>query len=424
VAAPRVGGEGVAVTVGEGILGGIRVVEFADLVFLPSAGAILSDFGAEVIKIEPPGPGDMNRHYHKLGGNPVSEFPYIFYVDNRNKKSLAVDLREEAGREMVRRLIAVSDVFTTNRREAALSRYGLTCDELHEINPRLVYVHGTGYGERGPEAHRPGYDAVCYWSRSGIESQIFPLEGWLGPLPWGSGDHPSGLAAFGGIMLALYARERTGRGCKVPVSLLACGAWANSSTISAELCGAEFMPKGPREAYHYTWLHYLTADQRIVKLCIPDEPKKWQPLCRALDRVKLLEDPRFDEYEKRVAGMLDLIEIFDRAFAEHPLEYWIRRLDEFDIPHTALPDYQEIGRDRQMAANNIFVAADVPGFDAVRTVNTPIEIEGVAKRRPGAFPELGENTLELMLEVGYSEAEVAALAERGVVQVPPDRAGG
>jgi len=399
------------------LLEGIRVIEFADLVFMPSATTPLVDFGAEVIKVEPPGMGDMNRHYHKLGGMPQSEFPYIFHVDNRNKKSLAIDLKDPKGREVVRRLVATADVFVSNRRSTALDRYGLSYEDLRAINPGLIYVHGTGYGEKGPEAHKPGYDAVCYWSRSGIESQIFPLDDWLGPLPWASGDHPAGLAAFGAIMLALFARERTGLGCRVPVSLLACGAWANSSTIAAQLCGAEFRPKGPRESYHYNWLCYSTEDQRIVKLCIPDEAKKWPRLCEAVGRPDLHEDSRFSEYERRDEHMPELIEALDRAFAAHDLEYWTRRLEEFDISHTALSDYEEIGNDRQMAANDILIDCELPGFDGLRTVNTPIEIDGVDKLPPGPYPELGQHTRELMLEAGYTTDEIAGLATGGTVQV-------
>jgi len=359
----------------------------------------------------------MGRHYHKLGGMPQSEFPYLFHVDNHDKKSLAVDLRKAEGQDLIRRLVATADVFLSNRRGTALQEFGMTYEELREINPGLIYVHGTGYGDRGPEVQKPGYDAVCYWSRSGIEAQIFPIEGWLGPLPWASGDHPSSLAVFGAVMLALFVRERTGQGCKIPLSLLACGAWANSSTIAARLCDAEFPELGPREALHYTWLCYLTSDQRMVKLCIPDEAKKWSPLCDAVGRPDLRGDPRFAEYEGRVEHMVELIGEFDAAFAEHDLAHWKRRLEEHDIPHTHLSDYDDIAADEQMAANEILVDCEQPGFDGLRTVNTPIEIDGVDKLPPGPFPELGEHTRELMLEVGYSDDQVEGLADSGTVEV-------
>ena len=207
----------------QGLLNGIRVVDAGTMVLAPSACAVLADFGADVIKVEPPDTGDLNRHYHKLTGMPVSEVPYTFQIDNRNKKSIALDLKHEKGSEIIGRLVSSVDVFVTNYRPAALARLRLTYEDLKRTNPRLIYALGTAYGEAGRERDKPGYDAICYWSRSAIEWQIFPLDSWLGPLPYGSGDHPSGTALFGAIMLALYEREKTGRGCKVSTSLLANG---------------------------------------------------------------------------------------------------------------------------------------------------------------------------------------------------------
>ena len=395
-------------------LEGIRVLEVANLILLPCAGAMLADFGAEVIKVEQPGRGDINRYYHQLGGNPFSEFPYVFHVDNRNKKSIALNLKEEGGRDILHKLIPKVDVLLTNRRPTVLKQLGLAYEDLKELNPRLIYVLGTGYGERGPESHKPGYDSICYWARSGIESQIFPLNDWLGPLPWGSGDHPSGLAVFGGIMLALYNRQLTGEGARLSVSLLSCGAWANATMLAAQLCGAEFREKPAREEIYYTWIYYMTADQRVFKLCIVNEEKRWVPLCTAIGRPDLPNDPRFATYEKRVENMAELIKVLDDAVAQHELAYWQQKLEEHDIPHSILPDYEQIGSDAQMAANDIFV--DVEGIPNVRTVNTPIEIAGMEKRRPGPHPELGQHTREILKEVGYTQEDIDAFAARNVVQ--------
>ncbi len=157
----------------EHLLGGIRVVEAANMVYVPCVGAVMSDFGAEVIKVEPPGGGDIHRYGHQLPGMPVSEIPYAFQVDNRNKRSVVLDLRTEPGKEAMLRLLSRADVFLTNYRRGALKRLNMTYDDLRPLNPRLIYAYGSGYGEIGPEADKPGYDSVCYWSRSGIEPQSF-----------------------------------------------------------------------------------------------------------------------------------------------------------------------------------------------------------------------------------------------------------
>ncbi len=168
------------------LLQGIRVIEVATMVFGPAAGAVLADFGAEVIKVEPPGLGDLNRYYHQLPGMPVSEIPYTFEIDNRNKKGLALDVKHEKGSEVMKALVRSADVFVTNYRPRAIERLCLTYEELEPINPRLIYALGSAYGERGDERDKPGYDNIAYWARSAIESQVFPMRDWPGPFPFGS----------------------------------------------------------------------------------------------------------------------------------------------------------------------------------------------------------------------------------------------
>jgi len=398
------------------LLEGIKVVEAATMVFVPCAAAVMADYGADVVKVEAPGVGDIHRYGHQLPGMPVSEIPYCFHVDNRNKKSIVLNLKEEAGREILRKLIADADVFLTSYRSAALKKLQLTYEDLEPLNPRLIYAYGSGYGERGPEAAKPGYDMVCYWSRSGIESQVFPLSDWLGPIPYGAGDHPSGITLLTAIMLALYDRERTGRGTRVSTSLLACGAWANSTMIQGELCGAAFNEKVPREqSYNFTYIYYMPRDGRVFKLNIHDHERDWAPFCRAVGRPDLIDDPRFATIEVRVKHMSELIAIFDEEIAKHDLAHWCKAFEEHDIPYTPLPDYQEIGRDPQMAAINAFVDVDHPRFGRFRTVNSPMEIEGTEKVTPGPAPELGEHTAEVLADLGYTEQQIQDFLDRGAV---------
>jgi formyl-CoA transferase len=365
------------------LLEGIRVVEVATMVLVPSVGAVMADFGAEVIKVEVPGPGDIHRHGHRLPGMPVSDIPYVFEVDNRGKQSIVLDLKSEAGGRILRELVARADVFITNHRPAALRKLGLTYEDLEPLNPRLIHGSASGYGERGPEVDKPGYDMVCYWSRSGIESQMFPPGGWLGPIPYGSGDHP-------------------------------CGAWANSNMLMAELCGAEFQERRPREqAYSYAFLYYTTRDDRKLKLSVYKHDELWKPFCLAMQHPELVDDPRWRTLEARLAHMPELVKILDETFSRHDLEHWTGTLEKYDIPFTALPTYEEVASDPQMAANDVFLEVDHPRHGLLRTVNSPIEVEGERKRPPTPAPELGQHTRQVLRELEYGEAEIQDLLDGG-----------
>jgi formyl-CoA transferase len=389
------------------ILDGIRVIEAANMVYVPCIGAVMADYGAEVIKVEPPGMGDIHRYGHELPGMPDSEIPYPFQVDNRNKKSIVLDLKKEAGQDIMLRLLSEADVFITNFRQPALAKTRLRYEDLQTLNPRLIYAYGSGYGERGPESHKPGYDMVCYWSRSGIEGQMFPMDDFLGPIPYGAGDHPAGMMLLVGIMLALFERERTGRGTKVSSSLVACGVYANSTMISGALCGAEFYEKTRREdAYNFTYIYYMPKDERVFKLNIHDHEKLWPPFCEAIHRPDIIDDERFAEIPERVKHMKELIALIDSEIAKQDSGYWYERFESHDIPFTPLPDYEEIAADPQLAANDVFVDVEHPRLGRFRTVNSPFEIVGHDKVAPGLCPELGAHTREVLEAMGYGPGEV------------------
>src|SRR5215813_13159986 len=220
---------------GQNILSGLRVIDCGAYIAGPAAATIMSDFGAEVIKIERPPHGDPYRRLSFLPGMPISEHNYCWLLDARNKKSLALDLRDEVGREALRRLVATADVFITNYPPEIAERFQVSYEEFAEINPRLIFAHITGYGEEGDDVNQPGYDTTAYWARSGLTNVIYDLTAQTGATPCGSGDHPVSLALFGSIMLALYQRQMTGRGAKVMTSLMATGAWSNSCQIQAAM---------------------------------------------------------------------------------------------------------------------------------------------------------------------------------------------
>lgn len=397
-----------------GLLQGIRVIEVATMVFAPSTCVVMADFGADVIKVEPPGAGDLNRHYHKLPGMPVSDLSYTFQADNRNKRSIALDLKSPAGHAALLRLVETADVFVTNYRPAALDRLKLDYGSLRTLNPRLVYAAGTGWGDDGPERDKPGYDNVSYWSRSAIEPQVFPFEGWLNAFPYGAGDRPTGMSLFGAVMLGLYQREKTGTGCRVATSLLASGAWANATMLQAQLCNAKFQPRRPRaNAYNFTSLHYRSRDGRLLKLGMVNMDKDWVPFCRALGVPELAQDPRFHTAQARASHMAELIAVIDGIFAGQDMEHWHRAFETSDVPHAVLPTYEEAANDPQKAANRIVVPLEHGEAGSIRTVSSPLEVSGYPKRDPTAAPGLGEHTREVLAEAGYSAAEIDRMLQNG-----------
>ena len=402
---------------GYSVLEGIRVVEAATFVFGPAAGTVMSDFGAEVVHIEHPVMGDVHRYLHLVKPLPECEQAYCWIMDGRNKQSVGIDLKHPDGREVVDRLLQQADVFITNYHPSVLEKFRLRYEDLAPHNPRLVYAYATGYGEEGTEIEKPGYDATAWWARSGLMDVIRPGDGGMGLAVPAMGDHASAMSLFGGIMLALYAREQTGHGTKVSSSLMANGVWANSIFAQAALCGAASMTPPVRSDPPNALInHYRTGDGRAIYLVTIQEEADWPRICEAIGRPELTDDPRFVQLAIRRENAAALTQVLDAAFAEKSLDEWRTILDRHDITFGIVARIEELPDDEQMIVNGVFTEIADADNGPLRTVDSPITLLGVEKVAPRRAPEIGEHTIEVLQSLGYSADAIKALCDAGAVR--------
>src|ERR1700704_1629738 len=280
----------------DNIFSGLKVVDLASFIAGPGAAVILSDFGAEVIKVEPPS-GDYWRHGNKVPPQPQAEDAYQWHLNNRNKRGLALDLKTPGAQQVLERLVKWADVLIVNTPHPARRRLKLEYDDVVQNNPRLIYADLTGFGEKGPDAELPGFDITSYWARSGLLSMTRDAGA---PPTWpvaGSGDNATAVGLYSAIVTALYRRERTGKGSYVTTSLLAEGVWSASVAIQAALGGATFSPPHDRTHPANAALNvYQASDGTWFVLIIT--PDKLTPVAKAIGRADLLTDPRFSDPAK------------------------------------------------------------------------------------------------------------------------------
>src|SRR3954466_5712035 len=397
-----------------GIFTGLKVIDCASFIAAPAAATVLADFGAQVIKIEPPGSGDPYRNLPNLPGYPQSPRNYAWMLEARNKRSLALDLAQADARAVLHRLVKDCDVFITNFPPAVRQRLGISHAELAPLNERLIYASFTGYGENGDEANKPGFDSNAYWARSGLmdlvraDTDTTPARSVAG-----MGDHPCAMAFYGAIVTALYQREKTGKGSHVASNLMANGVWAASGLAQAKLCGAKFAERRPRErALNAVANHYQCKDGRWLILSLLSEEKQFPTLAKCLGREDLITDPRFATKPDRHARSVELIKIFDETFATRDLAEWRKILDGNGLVFGIVGILDDIPNDKQMLDNEVLVPFE---NDTMLTISSPIWIDGAKKVQPRKPPGVGEHSDVILRAAGYDESAIRQLRASGAV---------
>jgi crotonobetainyl-CoA:carnitine CoA-transferase CaiB-like acyl-CoA transferase len=402
----------------KGIFSDLKVIDCASFIAGPAAATILSDFGADVIKVEPPGTGDPHRFLYMVEPNPKSTKNYFWQLTNRNKRSISLNLKHPEGGKILKKLIADADVFVVNFPPHVRSPLGITYEQVSEINHKIIYADITGYGEEGPEADKPGFDITAYWARTGLMDSA-RNEGSPPTLPVsGIGDHATASTLYGAIVTGLYRREKTGTGCKVSTSLIAEGAWAASGWIQAALDGVPVSgPSGNREKPHNALANtYQTADDRWLLLAFVAEAKDWPGLVNVLGRPKLLSDARFVDPKARHSNAIELMQLLQDEFIKHPLAYWREALDQANVTFGVVQTISEISRDQQLIENEVI--RPIENGDAstsTHTVDSPVKVWGVDKVAPRLAPALGQHTSMILKELGYDDAEIGQLKLAGAV---------
>jgi formyl-CoA transferase len=403
----------------KGVFAGLKVVDVASYIAAPAAATILSDFGADVIKVEPNQIGDPYRYVYRIEGNPVSPKNYMWQVTNRNKRGLAVNLKTPAGSEIILKLIKEADVFIINFPPHVRKALGLTYEDVSRINPKIIYADITGYGELGNETDKPGFDETAFWARSGWMN--FARNAGSPPVfaPSGAGDHAAASALYGGIVTALYRREKSGEGSHVTTSLIGSGAWSMSGWLQAALDGASPAPAFDRTKPINPLINtYRTQDDRWLMLCFVQEDREFPGLAQAINNPELLSDTRFANGKARRQNSKVLTTILDDAFATKPLSYWRELLDNKHLTFGVVQTVDELATDAQLILNGNIREVNNGTETKSYTVDSPMTIKGEQKVQPGLAPALGEHNYEILTELGYNSSEIDALTAGGVISQP------
>ena len=398
----------------------ITVIEVDNWMAAPSAGAVLADLGADVIKVEPLS-GDPMRGMGRPAKLPedIKGYDFQFDVDNRGKRSIAVALDTDEGADLVRRLVSGADVFLCNLLTRRQARFGLDPDALFAVNPTLVHATLTGYGTEGPEAWRPGYDVTAFFGRSGLYDAM--REGEQGVVPMArpaQGDHTTGLALVGAILSALRLAERTGEGQVVETSLYETAVWTQASDYAiAAMDHAPLRPRARENLIVPTANRYPCGDGKWVVLNMP-EASAWPRLCRVIGREDWLDDERLQDVRGRFQHMPELVAGIDEALSGKTRDEWGEVFDEEGLIWGPVLGMHEVATDAQAEAIGLFPEISHDDIGSYRSVRMPMRFRNTNVGPRGPAPSIGQHSREVLLDLGLSDADIEVLIEQGAVLAP------
>ena len=401
----------------EPILAGVRIIEVAQWWFVPAAGAVLADWGADVLKIEHPVTGDPQRGLMTSGLIPsTGGINFMVEQPNRGKRSVGIDLAHPKGLELLHRLVRTADVFLTNFLPAARRRLRIDLEDIRRVNPKIIYVRGHGHGVRGPDNEKGGYDAASFWCRGGIGQALTPP---TAPAPImqraAFGDSTGALAIAGGVAAALFRRERGGEPPVVDISLLGTAMWIMAPDIIAtKLLGFDLPAMDRGHAPNPIVNSYRTKDGRWLFLNMLQPDRYWPDLCRRLGRPDLIEDARFADGKARFENREECVRQLDAVFAERTLVEWREVLADAEGVWAPMQTARELYEDAQAQANGYFAPIDRGDGTSFNLVANPVQFnEHSPPLKPA--PDHGQHTEEVLLEMGLSWEEIGGYKEAGAI---------
>jgi crotonobetainyl-CoA:carnitine CoA-transferase CaiB-like acyl-CoA transferase len=400
------------------VLSGVRVLEVAAWTFVPSAGAVLGEWGAEVIKVEPREGGDPQRGLVTMGivdkgGDSVN---YMIEIPNRGKKSIGVDLATAGGREVILKLAATCDVFLTSYLPSRRRKFGIDVDDIRAVNPAVVYVRGSGHGPKGPDADKPGYDGVSYWARGGIAAMLTEDADELVRSRPAFGDLLGGMTIAGGIAAALYKKATTGQGSVVDVSLLGLAAWNLSPDVAvSQIHGGTSIPKySHADAPNPLVGTYRTKDGRYVQLMMLQLDKFYSEVMRAIGLPELIDDARFADPAARFANRAELISLMDGLFAQRTLAEWREQLAGISGAWGVVQTPGELCHDPAVTANGYVASTSTMSGAPYSLPTNPVQFDEQAIIPSGA-PEHGQHTEEVLMDAGLDWDAILRYKQSGAI---------